>query len=58
MGDSLPKVNRWFYIEFHHLMASGQAELFFPTIICYTGVVLTLFYGFYKFSYFEHYYDI
>ncbi|CAD8175314.1 unnamed protein product [Paramecium octaurelia] len=58
LGDSLPKVNRWFYIEFHHLMASEQAELFFPTIICYTAVVLTLFYGFYKCSYFEQYYDI
>ncbi|CAD8154527.1 unnamed protein product [Paramecium octaurelia] len=58
LGDSLPKVNRRFYIEFHHLMASEQAELFFPTIVCYSTVVLALFYGFYKFSYFEHYYDI
>ncbi|CAD8079530.1 unnamed protein product [Paramecium sonneborni] len=58
LGDSLPKVNRWFYNEFHSLMASQQSELFFPTIICYSAVVLVLFYGFYKFSYFEHYYDI
>ncbi|CAD8158071.1 unnamed protein product [Paramecium pentaurelia] len=58
LGDSLPKVNRWFYNEFHNLMASEQGGLFFPTIACYSTVVLGLFYGFYKFSYFEHYYDI
>ncbi|CAD8091334.1 unnamed protein product [Paramecium sonneborni] len=58
LGDSLPKVNRWFYVEFHDLMASEQGKLFFPTIICYSAVVLLLFCSFYKFSYFEHYYDI
>jgi hypothetical protein len=58
LGDSLPKVDRWFYVEFHSLVTSHKPELFFPTVISYTALVLCLFYGLYKISYFEHYYDI